>query len=93
MKIKAVVIGYGSIGRKHLKILSEMDELEELFVLSKQEKVPYEAINQMESVLKIDPDYVVISSPTSLHYEQLKFLDKNLQGKKCPTCNDNNYPL
>jgi len=82
LKIKAVVIGYGSIGRKHLKILSEMEELEELFVLSKQEKVPYEAINQIESVLKIDPDYVIVSSPTSLHYEQLKFLDKNLQGKK-----------
>tara|TARA_B100001123_G_scaffold372035_1_gene435662 strand:+ start:14711 stop:15622 length:912 start_codon:yes stop_codon:yes gene_type:complete len=82
LKIKAVVIGYGSIGRKHLKILSEMDELEELFVLSKQKKVPCEAIKNIESILKIDPDYVIVSSPTSFHYEQLKFLDKNLQGKK-----------
>ena len=82
MKIKALVIGYGSIGRKHLKILSEMDELEELFVLSKQKKVPCEAIKNIESILKIDPDYVIVSSPTSFHYEQLKFLDKNLQGKK-----------
>ena len=82
MTLTALVIGYGSIGARHADILNSMDAVKKVSVLSSQINLPYETITSLEEITKLNPNYIVIASNTSLHYEQLAFLEENLQGTK-----------
>ena len=77
-----MVIGYGSIGRRHADILNEMDKISEVVVLSSQSNLPFKTIKSTEEIPGLDPDYLVIASNTALHHEQLVFVENNLQGRK-----------
>jgi CMP-N,N'-diacetyllegionaminic acid synthase len=46
-----------------------------------QDKIPYKTITTREEALKLNPDYIVIASPTSYHLDTLRFLDQSLSGK------------
>jgi predicted dehydrogenase len=81
MDIKALVIGYGSIGRRHAEILDSISDFSCVEVMSSQTKLPFKTIKELDEIPKINPDYVVIASSSSLHREQLAFLDKNLNGR------------
>ena len=79
----ALVIGYGSIGKKHAKILKSLKEIDEVVVLTSQKrKIPYTKIRSLNEIKKINPFYITIASPTIKHYEQLRFLEKNFSKKK-----------
>ncbi len=82
MPIKALVIGHGSIGKRHADILNEMDKISQVTVLSNQSNLPFRTIKSKEEILRLDPDYLVVASNTALHHEQLVFIDNNLQGRK-----------
>lgn len=81
MSYKVLVIGYGSIGKRHTKVLESMDMVGEVSVLSQQENLPYRTIRRLEDVKEVDPDYMVIASNTSLHYLQLCYLEEQFRGK------------
>lgn len=68
--VKALVIGYGSIGKRHARVLTGLGC--ETAVLSRR-SVDYPlAYNELGSALsRHGPDYVVIANPTSCHYETL----------------------
>ena len=57
----ALVIGYGSIGRKHAKILKKLRFINDVFVLTSQKKIPFKKINSLEQIKTIDPFYIVIA--------------------------------
>ena len=78
----ALVIGYGSIGKKHAKILKSLREVDEVVVLTSQQKIPFRKINRLNEIKRLNPFYITIASPTNKHYEQLKFLEKNFSKKK-----------
>ena len=78
----ALVIGYGSMGKKHAKILKNLKEVDEVVVLTSQQKIPYRKINSLNEIKTINPFYITIASPTVKHYEQLRFLEKNFSKKK-----------
>jgi len=80
--LSALIIGYGSIGYKHAKILNTMDEFSNVTVLSGQTSLSYDTITDLKDILILDPDYIVISSSTDLHHSQLNFIEKHLSGKK-----------
>jgi len=82
MSIKVLVIGFGSIGKRHADILNSMDVVSSVTVLSRQINLPYETLTLLEEISGLNPDYIVIASNTALHYEHLVFLEENLQGKK-----------
>jgi CMP-N,N'-diacetyllegionaminic acid synthase len=77
----ALVIGYGSIGSRHAVILASMSLVDEVYVLSSQEHIPYKTIRSMKEIKDIDPDYIVIASNTSNHFEELCYLENNFQDK------------
>ena len=79
---QALVIGYGSIGKRHADILNSMDTIKNVAVLSSQDNLPYETITSLEEIPKLNPNYIIVASNTAVHYEQLAYLEKNLQGKK-----------
>ena len=82
MSLSALVIGFGSIGKRHVEILSAMDEIAHVSILSSQSGLPYDTLSSLEEIPSLNPDYVVIASPTNRHDLQLKFLEEHLQGKK-----------
>jgi CMP-N,N'-diacetyllegionaminic acid synthase len=82
MSLSALIIGHGSIGKRHAEILTEVDEISHVFVLSSQNDLSYDTINALEEISPLHPDYVVIASPTAQHYNQLKFLEDHLDGSK-----------
>ena len=75
--LKALIIGYGSIGNRHAKILSKLNNISEVSILISQKNLPYNTINSINDISLLSPDYIVIASSTSLHYKQLKFLENN----------------
>lgn len=80
--MKALVIGYGSIGKRHAGILSSMDAVSNVAVLSSQPNLPYETIKTLEEIPKLRPDYIVIASITTRHYDQMVFLEEHLSNRK-----------
>ena len=82
MSLKALIMGYGSIGKRHAEILCKMGVFGSISVLSNQKDLPYETIKSLSDISGLGPDYVVIASPTVLHYKQLKFLEDNFQSIK-----------
>ena len=82
MSSRVLVIGYGSIGRRHAEILSEIDTVSRVYVLSSQNGLPYKTIASLKEIPGLTPDYIVIASPTDQHYSQLKFLNEHLESRK-----------
>lgn len=70
-----MIIGFGSIGSKHFSCLKQINKLLEIKILSSND-----VINRLV-IKKIDPDYLIISTPTYLHYKYLKLADSQLKRK------------
>ena len=70
---KAVIIGYGSIGQRHAKILFDLKLFEKIYIVTKQKiSSKYQKLNSLKELNKINPDYFLICSETFKHYNQLK---------------------
>jgi len=81
MSLSALVISFGSIGKKHAEVLSEMKEISSVSVLTSQNIDEYLTIRSFSEISKLNPDYIIIASSTSLHYEQLIYLEKKFNNK------------
>ena len=68
---KALIIGFGSIGRKHAQILSNLLGSANVYVLTKQDEIEFNSINSFDKIDALDPDYIVVASETSLHLSYL----------------------
>ena len=76
-----LIIGYGSIARKHYKILSKLNSEQNIFICSNSYKKKNKIEYDKKSIIKLNPDYVIIASDTNLHYQHLLFLNKILKNK------------
>jgi predicted dehydrogenase len=79
--MKALIVGYGSIGRRHHHILSQINEITQCDVITKQQLVNIKTFTSLQESDLDYYDYIVIASKTSLHYEQLSYIEKKVQGK------------
>jgi predicted dehydrogenase len=72
----ALIVGFGSIGQRHYRILNEIGV--ELAVVSSQSDLSVRCFRSVpEAMLAWSPDYVVIASPTSRHYNDFFELSRN----------------
>ena len=79
---KAVIIGYGSIGKKHADILNKLKLFNEIYIVTNQKVVSnFKKINSLNNLKNIDPDYFLICSETNKHYRQLKYIVNNFKKK------------
>lgn len=79
MTIKNIgIVGYGSIGQKHHQVLASLSSKFQFSILTQQKGV-HNSFNNLESFSTEDLDYIIISNPTSLHYDALKFLDEQYE--------------
>ena len=81
MKKKVLIIGFGSIGKRHASILSQFKNIGKVFVFTKQKSNIQNRIKNLNEIKLIDPDYILICSRTSDHYKHLQFIEKNLKNK------------
>lgn len=80
--MKVLIIGYGSIGKRHADVLSSIDEVEDVHIVSKQQNLDFVTFETLEQVSDLNYyDYYVIASITSLHLTQLKYIDNIVRDK------------
>ena len=65
-----------------MEILNKIDEINSLAVLSSQTDLPFKTVKSLDKILSYNPDYIVVASPTSEHFQQLKFITENVTDKK-----------
>ncbi|MDP0561660.1 MAG: Gfo/Idh/MocA family oxidoreductase [Candidatus Endonucleobacter sp. (ex Gigantidas childressi)] len=78
-----LIIGYGSIGKRHFKILSIACNVNKIDLVTKQtvdDVLTYKNIKQVPD-LEIY-DYFVIASETIKHFDQLKYICSKVNNKK-----------
>lgn len=80
--MKVLLIGYGSIGKRHEDVLSKFDHIACIDIVTKQnlpDKNTYLSLNEVANLTAYD--YFVIASETNKHYEQLKYLESHVENK------------
>ena len=79
--LKCLVIGYGSIGKRHAKLLSKLCGKNSVFILTQKKIKDYKSFKNLKDIIKVNFDYIIICSPPSAHYSQIKFIDRNFKNK------------
>ncbi len=80
--MKVLIIGFGSIGKRHYEVLSQISQIQNVDLVTKQiieDKICYKNLEAVNNINQYD--YFVIASETNKHFEQLKYLDKNVKNK------------
>lgn len=81
MSLNVLIIGYGSIGKRHTQVLQEYFSNANITFISTQ-NLP-NAYPSLQALPNPDDfDYYIIASPTAKHLEHLQTLDSKLLGKK-----------
>ena len=80
-KIKNILlIGYGSITKKHIKALNKLNFKKNIFILSNRKHKGKNFISKLD-IKKINPDYIIVCSETHHHIKNLNLIEKNLTNK------------
>ena len=80
--MKALLIGYGSIGKRHEDVLLKFDTIKKIDIVTKQTLEDKTTYPSLSDVPHLDIyDYFIIASETNKHYEQLKYLESKVWGK------------
>jgi CMP-N,N'-diacetyllegionaminic acid synthase len=81
---KILIVGFGSIGKRHFSILKELLPDADFTIVTKQ-KVNDNKVSVFQNLEDIKNlqsfDYIVISSETYKHYSQLKFITEQVNEK------------
>ena len=79
---KVLIIGYGSIGRRHYKILSKFKGLEVIKIITELRIIKKLKIEfTKKEIQDYNPDYIVICSETNLHFKHLNLINSFLKKK------------
>ena len=73
--MRVLIIGLGSIAKKHIKVINELDPFVNIYALrSSHKSTKIAGVSDVYSFseIKDKPDFVIISNPTSHHYNTIK---------------------
>lgn len=81
--MKVLLIGFGSIGRRHYDVLKAFSTISEIHVVTKQTLTEMTTFTCLDDVSNLEQyDYFLIASETSKHFEQLNWLNERVANKK-----------
>jgi predicted dehydrogenase len=81
--LQVLLIGFGSIGKRHFEILSQYGNVNNIDLVTKQDIKDINTFKNLNDISDLDKyDYFVISSETLKHYEQLKYICTRVKNKK-----------
>jgi len=81
VKKTVLIIGYGSIGKRHALILKNFKNISKIYILTNQTCKNFNKIRNISEINKINPDYILICSRTSDHFKHLSYLEQNVKNK------------
>jgi len=80
--VRILIIGYGSIGRRHEEVLSTFSNVESIHIVTKQTLANKITFPTLDAVKSLDSyDYIIIASETYKHFEQLTYLESHTRKK------------
>ncbi len=80
--MKVLIIGFGSIGKRHYEILKSFQDIDEVDVVSKQKLNNIKSFTKLSEVSDLNRyDYYVIASETSKHHGQLEYICSKVDNK------------
>jgi len=80
--LKILIIGFGSIGKRHYEILNRFKNINSIDIVSKQHISNIKIFKRLIDVNDLDKyNYFIISSKTLSHYEQLKYICSKVENK------------
>ncbi len=82
MKKKLLIIGYGSSGRRFANIAKKKFSGIEIFILSQQKKIRFNTIKKISDIKSVNPNFIIICSPTKLHFDQLKKINSLFRNRR-----------
>lgn len=80
--MNALLIGFGSIGKRHYEVLSQIELIKNIDIVTTQtlpNLTTYKTIDAVKNLKSYD--YIVIASETYKHFEQIEYLEKNTKNK------------
>ena len=81
--MKVLIIGFGSIGKRHFEVLSNFVSITSVDVVSKQSIADIQSYSNLEDIKDLHIyDYFIISNETTKHFEQLKYVCSKVEHKK-----------
>ena len=80
MYYNALIIGYGSIGKKHFDILSKSQNIKSIYILTRQ-KIK-NSIKDLNQAKNLHINFIIICSETHKHIVHLRWIEKNFKNIK-----------
>ena len=81
--MKILIIGFGSIGKRHFEILSAFDNVNSVDVVTKQSLEDIPSYLNLENIEDLNSyDYFIIASETVKHFDQLEYICSQVEYKK-----------
>lgn len=80
--MKLLIVGYGSIGKRHEEVLKGLTFVDSIDIVTQQkleDKVCYSSLTDVKDIRQYD--YFVIANETDKHFETLSYIDANVFGK------------
>ena len=78
--VKILIIGFGSIGQKHFKILKNSLKIENIRILTSQKNIQ-NSLSNIADVKIFDPGIIIIASTTNKHFKHLQYINSVLKDK------------
>lgn len=80
--MKVLLIGYGSIGKRHEEVLTTFQSIKAIHIVTRQPLPNKTTFKNLQDVNDLDTyDYILIASETYKHFEQLAYLEEHVAGK------------
>ena len=81
--MKVLIVGFGSIGKRHFEILSAFDNVTSIDIVTKQSLKDIPSYSNLENIEDLNIyDYFVIASETVKHFKQLEYICSQVDNKK-----------
>ena len=76
-----LIIGYGSAGRRHAKVLNLSKKIKDIYIKTNQEIKSYKKFKFVKKIKNIDPDLIIIANETHKHYSSCKSIESKFKNK------------
>ncbi len=78
-----LIVGFGSIGKRHFEILNQLEVVDNIDLVTKQEVEAIKTFKHLNKISNLDIyDYFIVSNETIKHYEYLKYICSKVKNKK-----------
>ncbi|MDB3959278.1 Gfo/Idh/MocA family oxidoreductase [Candidatus Pelagibacter sp.] len=79
--MRILIIGYGSAGQRHARVLSSKFKVESIYIKTKQNFKNKKKIIFVKTINNLNPDLIVVANETAKHYKTCLDIEKNFKKK------------